>query len=368
MRLCALIGNGFSMTYSGGLAIPALTQELEDAFKDLGGEEAAEALKALPSTLVGAAREDFEALLSPFEFGAQAMAHLRALSPLVPDPAGQTATSLQRVRTFLRRTHQLGLGLSLDAIDRHSAVTHDGHYDDTVMRLVRAISKPEHLPLRVFTPNYDNLLHSGFLWNDSNLSDLADGRNQQAFDLAGDSLHGRPIRLSHGELMATQVTLVNLHGSLNWLGDPATGSVFKFTIDDLRYLGASSEGYWTLLREDKVDMLPSVVLTDRKAEVVREWPFSLAYEIMETSFAECDHWLIAGFSFGDEAINAAMQRAAMQSGKRPACLVLGHGDREEVKRRARRAMGRRPTLYVDGGGLPDSIEGSEWQRWEGART
>lgn len=363
-NLCALVGNGLSMTYSHNLSIPALTTELVEAFRGLGGEEAANALRALPSKLTGTDREDFEALLSPFEFGAESMAYLSALAPLAVDSQGGVDVAFARVRSFLRRTHQLGLGLALEAIDRHAHVRHDARFRGTVVRFAEAVTPQQFLPVRIFTPNYDNLLHSAFLGMDRTVSDLADGRESKSFHFVGSKMRGLRIRLAASELMASDVTITNLHGSLNWLTHPKTGDVWKFSIDDLRYLGENAEGYWELLARGDVKTLPSVVLTDRKEDVVKQWPFSLAYEVMEASFARCPRWLIAGFSFGDHAINAALRRAVRALGSRPLCLVLGHGSDQEVLEQARGALGHGPRYIVDGTGLPGSLNGGPWQEWE----
>lgn len=363
-NVCALVGNGLSITYSDKLSIPALTAELIEAFRGLGGEEAADALQALPSHLTGTDREDFEALLSPFEFGAESIAYLTALAPLVADSQGGIDVALRRVQSFLRRTHQLGLGLALEAIDRHAHVRHDARFRGTVRRFADAVAQDKLLPVSIFTPNYDNLLHSAFLGMDKSVSDLADGRQSKSFQFLGTQITGLRIRHAASELMSSDVTITNLHGSLNWLTHPKTGDVWKFTIDDLRYLGDGAEGYWELLARGDVKTLPSVVLTDRKEDVVKQWPFSLAYEIMEASFARCPRWLIAGFSFGDHAINASLRRAIMALGTRPLCLVLGHGDKDEVLEQAKDALGYGPRYIVDSSGLPQALSGAPWQKWE----
>lgn len=116
-------------------------------------------------------------------------------------------------------------------------------------------------------------------------------------------------------------------------------------------------------------MFPVVVLTNRKTEVVREWPFRLAYGLFEQRLAHSDRWLIAGYSFGDAPVNAALRLANEERRRRgrttPRLLVIGKGgDQAQLRARAARAVGLPLTqVRADTSGLPEATRRPLWRGW-----
>jgi hypothetical protein len=137
------------------------------------------------------------------------------------------------------------------------------------------------------------------------------------------------------------------------VGVPATLEIWKFELDDLR-----KANYWTTFKSGTAQMLPVVVLTNRKAEIVRDWPFRLAYDIFEDRLTKSDRWLIAGCSFGDEPVNVALQSAREERKRRrltdPRLLVVGRGgDPIVLRNRAVKISGLNASqVMVDTWGLP----------------
>ena len=71
-------------------------------------------------------------------------------------------------------------------------------------------------------------------------------------------------------------------------------------------------------------MTPQIVLTDQKAKMIVDRPFSIAYKIFEDRLRSSDFWFIGGYAFGDEPVNAALRRAYQEAhvrGRQPRILI-----------------------------------------------
>lgn len=366
-RIAALIGNGFSIPYNTDLMVPNLTKSVVDAFEPLTGGAAEAALSEFAGNFHGYAEDDFEALLTPLESVGSALMHLAALRQLGASGSQNLEDALQTSAAFCQDAYRVGLGTVLQLIANAGARQgNESFHQATVVEPCRRMSDLKRFgPLSVATLNYDGLLHSGFLdcLGKSELDDLSAGYEQRTLMPDGKTpLSCHPLRDRADLRKKSQVHLLNLHGSLGWLEDES-GAMWKFQLDDLRNCG-----YWEAFKAGETPFNPVVVLTNRKRRRVSEAPFNLAYALFEERLLNSDRWLIAGYSLGDEPLNAIFRRATAARkkwGKPPRVLVLSIGDDEDSLRASVTSkLGiDDAALRVDLTGLPGSIGGAEWEKW-----
>jgi len=172
-----------------------------------------------------------------------------------------------------------------------------------------------------------------------------------------------PLRYED-DLPERDIQLLNLHGSLSWLADKETRAAWKFELSDLR-----SMDYWSALKRGSATLFPMVVLTNRKAEMTLQWPFSLAYDVFERRMATSDHWLVAGYRFGDEPVNSALKRAASlrssMEREPPEVLVVTTTTADSGMRgKVAQALGiPLAQVQVETSGLPTAVGTDVWQTW-----
>jgi hypothetical protein len=220
----------------------------------------------------------------------------------------------------------------------------------------------------VATLNYDGLLHYGFLHDSdgSDWCDMADGRGRQVepADFSdGFPLPSWPLRTSMN-FVNNRARLLNLHGSLGWLRHSSSSLVpyRKFRLDDLR-----GSDYWSKLNRGETDWEPVVVLTSAKDSVPERYPYSLAYGALQASLVESDHWLIAGYGFGDSPVNDTFRRAVAARRRlgaaEPRVLIIGTDSRRKLKADSRRLGLTTSSVSATDVGLPDAVRGPEWEIW-----
>lgn len=222
------------------------------------------------------------------------------------------------------------------------------------------------------TLNYDGLTHSALLdaWNDlwlqagGKMADLAWGSGDQLLEVVpGRTLRSWPIR-DEDTIPDDRAALLQLHGSLAWLRHRPTLQVWKFRLTDLR-----DAQYWDGLANGSSEWEPVVVLTDRKREAVASWPFDLAYRIFVGRLIAADRWLVAGYSFGDEPVNAALGLAAKVrkaiGRTAPLMLVIDLGHSALLRQQALAAATGYPVGLIAsaGEGLPASLDSESWATW-----
>jgi hypothetical protein len=366
VRLTCLIGNGLSIAYNPALSIPRLTQSLLRILRDLGGSEAAESLAGFARTLNGNDPASFEDLLAPLEIAANSLPSLTGLLSLRQITHGTLSDGILHTTQFLRELHGLGLGKVLELVATEAQGEGGPAFNRVILDTCRAIVQlTEDEPITIGTLNYDGLLHAGFgTLNDEDEAtycDLAEGFSPSSCrPTTGASLTCWKLRTTNN-LPARRVQLLNLHGSLGWLGPSDANSAFKFELDDLRM-----RGYWRRLAEGQARMFPLLVLTNRKSEIVKEWPFSLAYQLLESRLAEADHWLIAGYSFQDKPLNGLLRRALFQRcDNQPKVLVIA---KDAVPPNLGHVFRRldETNLFTSTRGLPEAISGPRWRAWSEA--
>lgn len=379
MTTC-LIGNGLSIAYNPELSVEALTTGLLQAFGDLQAPVGQEhPLARFAQALHGSGKDSFESLLGLLDSAALALPHLARLADVVRSQSAEDiTTALDRTVAFLREVHTQGMGTALELIASRGRGQSESQFNSVILAVCRAIANLRgDGQVAVATLNYDGLLHAGFQRLEDEphstvrLCDLAAGFAGTSMCPAG-SKELACYGLRRDWALPGNIHLLNLHGSLGWLGDPDSGRVWKFALEDLRSVDEEGLSYWTLLRAGRQRLEPRVVLTDRKDEAVTQWPFSLAYDIFEDRLVRSHRWLIAGYSFGDRPVNCAITRALARrrdsNWGQPRILVLGRpgADAESLHRDVLQRLGAGAPLQVDTTGLPGSVQSAVWQGWASA--
>lgn len=364
MEVTCLVGNGSSIVYNDLLRIGPLTDGIVEAFSELAGTDAGDALAGFAHQVTGDARSDFEGLLGPLDTITQALpALVGTTAPF--ESVDWVAQPLNAATAALRRLHRLGLATALGLIATRAFGQGQDALDagaGTLMNQLQEVANGD--LLTVGTLNYDGLLHA--VLPDDRVADLATGLAAGPVELIpGVHLESWPLRSAPDFPEDRDIHLLHLHGSLGWLRCP-DGPVRKFRIDDLR-----SIDFWARLAQGQVNADPVVVLTDRKEATVGAEPFALAYLVLGRRLSTARHWCIAGYSFRDSPLNQALSDAVAARRTlglpEPRLLVLGLGAVQELEERVREVLGdATPELFIDGEGLPGSVGGNAWQLWQEA--
>jgi hypothetical protein len=366
VSLACLVGNGASIGYNPELTIPKLTNKLTALFVAAGATRAEAALRQFAQQISSAGASGFEELLGPLEHTARGVLVLPELVPVTKASADSedVTQAINLVVEFLRELHRHGVGTTLELI---ATLAHGvaGALEVTYLPLATTLAgmRASHGHLTIATLNYDGLLHGVAIDALPPIADLADGRPDAcaSFEVVpGHTLVGRPLRLVD-DLLDTRTHILQLHGSLGWLRRPShLDQVWSFRIPELR-----TAGYWQAWKSGTTDWSPVVVLTDRKSQVVAEWPFELAYSTFYQRLVRAKRWLVVGYGFGDHPVNNVLARAI--TARQPEeVLVVDHGaDEQAVLLRAREGM-RAPAslkIRVSMAGVAGCVQAVEWQAW-----
>lgn len=378
MNIVAVLGNGTSVVYDPGFALPPLTREIIGRF---GRQRiSAFAVEKRLSELARAARPtdvegplSFEDLMGPFDRMADGIEAMRRLTPFVPG-ARRHRDSLQQAAKFGRKLYMRSVGTALDVIADLSHGQGDSSHS-------RASAVVRHLAegagdggtLRIFTLNYDCLIDSAALelGDDPSspvaVSDMAEGRSRQMLQIlrAGRNrrIAAHPLRDDEEYTSGScPVVIYHLHGAINWVRD-RDGRVWKArSVETLRRFR-----FWWMYARGLATVSPVVVLTDQKTPFLAKDPFAWAYRRLSMAITGTDprpHLIVvAGYGFGDEPLNRILSDALPRS--RCPIIVIGHDTDEaglkrqilsRVKLRGadRVAVGRRMTVL--GEGLPEALD------------
>ena len=109
-----------------------------------------------------------------------------------------------------------------------------------------------------------------------------------------------------------------------------------------------------------------------KSAQVGQYPFRLSYEVLRRSLDEARDWLLVGYSFRDQCLNAEIQEAFNRRSERPSVLVITLGP-ELTREAIERAFGwgvsdgdSSEWLRVCRDGVERSIDSAEWDTWTAA--
>ncbi len=382
-NLAVLVGNGLSIAFNPALTIPKITIEIVARLNAAGasGTTPAKIMQQVAQNLMqgsGDAYSDFEALLGPFDQQADSLKMLRQLADLAGPHSTLVANALDLSAEFVDSLRRYGVGHALDIIANRSradwALVQGVH--DFIIATVQASRGGR---VTFGNLNYDSLVMAALthLYG-GDLCDMTNGREfpslQQVVDGTEWGIPGRPLRVIADYPPYRRIRLLHLHGSLAWLRAPGTtgaSGVMRFDIDPLR-----NAGYWQAWREGRSGWTPEVVLTNQtsKDTIVRQYPFSLAYDSFYDELRTADRWLIAGYSFRDGCVNELLMRAWAVRKTVPQVMVVTKGHVPE-KDEVLDALGFDPVnngdpdpsgwLHVYRGGLETAPKSPAWRNWRG---
>ena len=312
ISLAVLLGNGVSIAANNELFIPTLTKEIRERFEKIDPKR--EAPDRVLARLAERGRQsgdpfkDFEAMIGPLDQQADNLHDLRELAELVGTESKPVRNALTTVETFIESLRRLGAGHALDIIAAKSIASYDRR--EVVEAFLSATIDSVGGRITIGNLNYDALALASILGPyQQQVCNMAWGYKSQLFDLLGNRINiaGYMLRTSTNDFpFDRRIRLVHPHGSLTWLRDPETGQDWSFSVEDLRM-----QDFWAAWRDGKTNWEPQVVLTNQsaKSELVKRAPFNLAYDVLYDRLVKAERWLIAGYSFRDECVNALLQRA-----------------------------------------------------------
>ncbi|WP_136031633.1 SIR2 family protein [Microbacterium sp. PF5] len=332
-NVAVLVGNGLSIAFNPALNLRAITTEMVERMKAASdeGDDVVTAMKeiaerALPAGVTS--EDDFEVLVGAFGAENRTMGYLERLAALTQPQDDELQAAIQLVANFAARVRDTGLSHVLQVIFENShAYADDAEH---LHSFVTAVTSSFDGRVSLSNLNYDTLLLSAVLTvcNMAEVADLADGRTKVSIvDGDGDTVARVPLlrETRHDFSPKHRVLLLHLHGSITyWAGQE--GTVYaKLSRDHLEDLEQ-----WQAVRDGTTGLRPVVVLANQrdKSAHVQEFPFSLAYEMFVDSLATSNHWLIVGYSFRDEPVNAKLQAEFNDRAReeKPRVLVVTHGD------------------------------------------
>jgi hypothetical protein len=350
-----LAGNGLSIAYNPELALESLSAKVRAAFDAAGLGDAD--LLARFAAQTGATDSGLESMLGALDQVAAALRPLSELATLAALGAGGQQ-SVRQAAEALGQVYRVGAGVALQTIDGLARGQDDA--DRAAQTLLAAI--PSNEPLTVASLNYDGILPSRLL-SGGGFHDLAAGYESSQFEVVRgkSALACYPLR-THDDMDSRSV-LLNLHGFLGWLWHP-DHRYWRFSLEDLREVD-----YWTALRTGTTKWLPAVVLTNQqiKSELVRQHPFSLAYEAFVRRLRMANRLVVAGYSFSDEYLNERLQAAVRQHDElspttplKIAVIDKGNALTDET---IYETLPRRASTNIFREGVNGAVVDARWTQW-----
>lgn len=344
-NVAVLVGNGLSIAFNPALNLRTITAEMMGRIRAASddGNDVVTAMKeiaerALPAGVTS--EDDFEILVGAFGAENRTMGYLEQLAALTQPQDEELQAAIKRVADFATRVRDTGLSHVLQVIFENSHA-----YSDDAEHLhafVRAISDGFDGRVTLANLNYDTLLLSAALTvcGGPHVADLAHGyRKVQVLDTDKNVVATVPaLRVSKSDFPESRrVRLLHLHGSITyWAGRDGTvfAKLSREHLEDLKQ--------WEAVRSGTTGLRPVVVLANQrdKAEHVQEYPFNLGYEMFVDSLASADHWLIVGYSFRDDPVNAKLREEFIERAReeKPRVLVVTYGE-ELTSQQIERAFG-----------------------------
>lgn len=325
MRRLALIGNGLSITAHGGFALGALTTAVRARLDQvpIGDTSALARLDQIVNQMeidgtLDEHANNFERLLGPIDrlgdvINLELAAMIGALRPpLVP--------ALLEVGQEVRALYIRGVGAVLSEVDALDLAANLDPVRTIVHWIVDGLAAGD--TAVIYTLNYDPLLDRVLLEIAAQLhegvppylfADAFSGQNVAQLvvlpggtPLAVNALRGEPWKRD-----VAAVDLVHLHGGQHWISTRG-GIVYKSAMNGLRAVDAY--GRW--LRDEPVNVQPTLILTDQKGVAVTRSPFAEGYRRLQEDLAHANRVAILGYGFGDKPLNGVIAQA--WAGPRPA--------------------------------------------------
>lgn len=377
-NLAVIIGNGVSIAAEPSLRLAALTEEIRSRFAVAGhtAEPADRVLSRLALRVEPSSdpARDFEGIIGPLNHHKASVDDLRDLAELVGSDSPAVRRACATLGTFLQALQRLGRGHALDIIASRSIATfdHRGPIDDFLSAAIKVAGNGT---VVIGNLSYDLLALASLidLVPPGQLCDMARGDQGDQFDIGSSPfpMMGHPLRTDVNDFPRRwiKVKLMHLHGSLSFLRHPETGIVYKFGINPLR-----AANHWAAWRDGKTEWEPQVVLTNQSAKSmeIQKEPFALAYSVTREQLQLSDRWLLAGYSFRDECVNAMLREEFRAHARIPQIMVVTHGNaptQEEILN----ALGwiepldldPAEFLHVSRGGIAVASTSPEWLQWSG---
>lgn len=337
-NVAVLVGNGLSIAFNPGLNLRAITAEMMERIQSAtdDGDDVVAAMReiaqrALPHGVNS--EDDFEMLVGAFGAETRTLTYLEQLASLTEPKKRKLRKAIKRVAAFAERVRDTGLSHVLEVIFERS---HGYHEDSRNLHdFVEAVTTAFDGKVVFANLNYDTLLLAALLHVcQSDVADMGHGyRKTRITTRAGSKAEVPALRMTSSDFPSgRRVQLLHLHGSVTFWSN-ASKTIFAKL--DRAFL--ESHDQWKSVREQKTNIRPVVVLANQKDKSahVEEHPFKLAYEMFVTGLANSDHWLIVGYSFKDEPVNAKLREEFSEREDKPTVLVVTYGDlptRKEVAR------------------------------------
>lgn len=310
-----IFGNGLSMASDPEhYALPNLTKYVVERLDQITAADgiplSSHVVKIIdeltPGSFIGSLDDiqTFEDLAGPLERLTASIQHVGALAAIGSDD--QTTRAILQLSDFATRLYNQVVGIVLGLVTQHPTAL--GHADAVpgVARHLVHVAKQQR-DLDVFVLNYDALLDSALLeiYEGSatgfQLTDEFDGRKAFTIDFGEERLSAIGFRDEQYHSYP-RLRLFHLHGAATWLREGA--SIYKARrLQRLRDAGVFER--WAV--DGHSDVSPVLVLGDRKDRLVAKAPFDDQYAELRSSVAQADRVVIAGYSFGDIPLNAAVR-------------------------------------------------------------
>lgn len=368
--IAALLGNGVSIAYNQDLRLDRIMREITRRINEDASASGSEPIRFLQRAAQridsGDPTTDFEALFGPFGQYRDGIEIVRDLARLSGDDP-KLQDSMKLTIDYIESIRRAGVGHVLEVIANQSrATTSPSEVSELTNNLVEAAGGRQ---LTIGNLNYDSLIMAA-LANDhpADFCDMADGRvSEQTVDVGPHVLVGRPLRRTASFPYSRSITLLHLHGSLCWLRDPRTNTVWRVDAAGMR-----SAGFWRAYRDGRSLWTPEVVLTNQatKSAEVSRYPFSLAYEVFYRRLVAADRWFIGGYSFRDGCVNDLLAKAWRKRATTPMIYVVTLG-KQPTRRRILDGIGHvgwadpdpEDFLLINRHGIEAAQQASDWAWW-----
>ncbi|MCQ9162774.1 SIR2 family protein [Arthrobacter sp. STN4] len=383
MNLTVLSGNGLSTAFNPDLRLDLLCHEvirrIDASNAQIGDSEERDLpLQTVANLMAEVARhldgndptEDFEVLIGAFVAQRHAIQHMNRLARALAPEDEVLAQALAESAKFARSVSDEGISHVLEIISERSMAY--AERQAPLENFVEAIASAFPGKITFANLNYDTMLHAALLGTvKSELCDLADGRRKITVkDEDGKIFSCVALRTTLSFPSTTRIRLLQLHGSYSWWYDPEqekTELVVRFEAWQVR-----DESFLAQVRSETMNLRPAVVLSNQlnKTTEIRSYPFSLAYEGFGLSLRSSSHWLIVGYSFRDDAVNASLREALGERDRsaRPKVLVITLGvspSRKEVEQALGWGKSEGPSdwLTFHRDGVVDATKSNDWTNW-----
>lgn len=335
-NMAVLAGNGLSIAFNPDLNLQSITEEVLRRIERAEGGDVVAAMqeiaeRALPDGASSA--EDFEVLVGSFGAESRTLDLLDTLAELTSPADEDLRRSIQRVVRFAEKVRDTGVSHVLQVISErsHAYVDQAHSLHDLIANITRSFDGR----ITIGNLNYDTLLLAALLTIcQSDLADMGHGYHRVKVTIDDQVEYQTPaLRLTASDFPSNKrVQLLHLHGSLTYWAT-RDGSVHaKLPRERLE-----TEDQWVAVREETTNIRPVVVLASRrdKAEHVARYPFDLAYQMFSAGLADAAHWLVVGYSFRDDPVNATLRSEFIDRDPKPKVFVVTYGsdpDRRDIER------------------------------------